>query len=1116
MKILSHGLPFFCAYDTWQQYKGKHEVRSLSAQGLADYRLRPEVDTWEALWDRISGEFRPDLVLVWTPENDPPPLGIERAPMPVVCLAGDWNLFHQAQEVNFGRYDVVLSDKPGTQLLRNAFCTPHFWGPLYAQNTRLHIDQQLPRDIDVLYIGNLNLSHRGERGRWLQRLAMLDPRWNILLTTNVWGREYPELMSRARIVFNHSVRGELNLRVFESMACGALAFFEESNAEVRDYFVDGEDIVLYNDENFEEKLEFYLNDEAARARIARQGQEKARAFAGEARFDDLIDFIMAQPRSGRPFNDLPAMERDLHDHLMITVSQRVEYGPLERRLGRELVSKYPHEPRAWSALGKSIMFYRDHPPHAGEVMECIDAHKRALSLDPTSIIHALNGAQAAQAVGNAKAEEIFLTVAERGSSIEPSGYLCGNWQDSFWTAWLRARAEGGISLAWAQAEVQARFARLEVKRGNHEAALARWDQALAFKPDSTVYAEERAETLWSLGRQHDALAARVALLPEFPLNGDYRLQLAEKCATLGFGARAQQCLNEAERIFQRLRVPHRDPLPPAGHAATREPAPEPVATAQERALRAKATASGEYASLLWFLATLGRGGEVRDLAAQLSTPADLALWEILAGEDRAATEWLDLLASTKDISAWHAVVKRLLANGDADGAWLIVTRGQTTSPTDVTCLNLFARYCAQHGDVRLQDAVAQSLAIAPRQEDIAALPTAGFPHELYLGAAPRLLPVSFYLPAYNVERYIRDTLEHVLELDYPLAELFVVDDGATDTSVAIAREFPVTLLRHPENKGLAAARNTALAAAQGEWLLSVDTDARPEPDYARKALLEVETDDGRVGALGGVLIEEFQDAPADKWRARMMAQHHGPVRQCPPWFLYGSTLSVRRAAALAVGGYDEAHRTNGEDTELCKALGRHGLRLCYAPGIRAHHLRRDDVESVLRTWWNWHYWVKVEANAWTVVGGLVRGMLHQLASASGALQRFVDSGERDLWYITLLFVFYEPLSDFAQALKTNLLTPGEARALADAVLHRADQLDARLGGRLAVAIRRDVARASAPYRIAPPADLLPGLAHEVKPYFDALDQLLTTLPAEVYAGALEGAGDIADSGVNNP
>ena len=88
--------------------------------------------------------------------------------------------------------------------------------------------------------------------------------------------------------------------------------------------------------------------------------------------------------------------------------------------------------------------------------------------------------------------------------------------------------------------------------------------------------------------------------------------------------------------------------------------------------------------------------------------------------------------------------------------------------------------------------------------------------------------VSVIIPVYQAERYLRQCLDSVLGQTFPDLEVLLVDDGSTDASGAISREYARQDNRvrcfHQENAGQAAARNRALKEAQGSWICFVDSD----------------------------------------------------------------------------------------------------------------------------------------------------------------------------------------------------------------------------------------------------------------------------------------------------
>lgn len=83
---------------------------------------------------------------------------------------------------------------------------------------------------------------------------------------------------------------------------------------------------------------------------------------------------------------------------------------------------------------------------------------------------------------------------------------------------------------------------------------------------------------------------------------------------------------------------------------------------------------------------------------------------------------------------------------------------------------------------------------------------------------------SVIIAVYNGERFLAQALESALDQTHRPTEVIVVDDGSTDRSGEIARSFEEVRCIHQENQGVAAARNTALAAARGEFITFLDAD----------------------------------------------------------------------------------------------------------------------------------------------------------------------------------------------------------------------------------------------------------------------------------------------------
>jgi glycosyltransferase involved in cell wall biosynthesis len=86
--------------------------------------------------------------------------------------------------------------------------------------------------------------------------------------------------------------------------------------------------------------------------------------------------------------------------------------------------------------------------------------------------------------------------------------------------------------------------------------------------------------------------------------------------------------------------------------------------------------------------------------------------------------------------------------------------------------------------------------------------------------------VSILIPAYNAEKWIAQTIRSCLEQTWPHKEIIIVDDGSTDGTLSVARQFAskdVCVLTHA-NQGAAATRNKAYSMCQGTYIQWLDAD----------------------------------------------------------------------------------------------------------------------------------------------------------------------------------------------------------------------------------------------------------------------------------------------------
>ena len=214
--------------------------------------------------------------------------------------------------------------------------------------------------------------------------------------------------------------------------------------------------------------------------------------------------------------------------------------------------------------------------------------------------------------------------------------------------------------------------------------------------------------------------------------------------------------------------------------------------------------------------------------------------------------------------------------------------------------------------------------------------------------------VTVVIPCYNAGAYLREAVESALAQTHPYLDVVIVDDGSTDPATLelldSARWERTTILRQ-ENRGPAAARNRAIEAARGEFILPLDADDRIDPSYAEKAL--------RV-------FERMPDVGIVYCKALKFGKESGPwllpaysLREMVIDNVIFITAMFRQADWQRVGGFNERLRMGVEDYEFwlkLLSIGREVVQLEeYLFHYRVHEVSRTtrfkkNPETVVATY----------------------------------------------------------------------------------------------------------------------------------------------------------------------
>lgn len=204
-------------------------------------------------------------------------------------------------------------------------------------------------------------------------------------------------------------------------------------------------------------------------------------------------------------------------------------------------------------------------------------------------------------------------------------------------------------------------------------------------------------------------------------------------------------------------------------------------------------------------------------------------------------------------------------------------------------------------------------------------------------------------------------------------EIIVVDDGSADNTSDVARARGATVIRHPVNRGIAAARNTGLGAATAPVIAYLDDDCEPTPQWAAGVLTGYGPGVGGVGGpirpesssrlIHGFLErhnplepQELNLAVSNNLLYRLWLYLQRQWRSQPPaaqrdvYSLVGANMSFRRELLADMGGFDERFRFGAEESDLCLRILRTdpAARLVHVLDASIVHRFRPTLHDVFR------------------------------------------------------------------------------------------------------------------------------------------------------------------------
>ena len=221
--------------------------------------------------------------------------------------------------------------------------------------------------------------------------------------------------------------------------------------------------------------------------------------------------------------------------------------------------------------------------------------------------------------------------------------------------------------------------------------------------------------------------------------------------------------------------------------------------------------------------------------------------------------------------------------------------------------------------------------------------------------------VSVIIPTYKARNYLREALESIRLQDYRNVEIIVIDDASPEPIDDIADEFSgyanvpyLRVLKHAKNQGQAAARNTGIAAANGEYIALLDHDDLWTPEHLSDIIDGMITNKCDIGFCSAM---EFTDSPGD-WAA-LWGPDENKNDEYPGFQLFcksyvtPSSAVIRKSLLLELNGFNPKREVHAcEDFDLWLRMAQHGTKFHYSTRpttFYRHHAEQITLKDAYMT-----------------------------------------------------------------------------------------------------------------------------------------------------------------------
>ena len=226
------------------------------------------------------------------------------------------------------------------------------------------------------------------------------------------------------------------------------------------------------------------------------------------------------------------------------------------------------------------------------------------------------------------------------------------------------------------------------------------------------------------------------------------------------------------------------------------------------------------------------------------------------------------------------------------------------------------------------------------------------PDEMFQHMNKDLL-ISIIICTHNRSADVSDCVGALIPLIGRQAEVILVDSASDPNDrtelTKLAMLYSVVKLTRVEEPGLSRARNCGINLAAGEWVVFLDDDAVPFPDWLENLLAAVSAASPTQAVIGGGIYPRWPDGTSGehlskRWKIFLsLAEADEPGSVMDGYAVHGANYAIRRRVLLDIGGFPErlgrvgASLISGDDSLVTQSILDAGLGAGFDPSFKVYH-----------------------------------------------------------------------------------------------------------------------------------------------------------------------------------